>query len=270
MRYEGTLYEGEHDAIVDADVWQRVQETLRRNGLAGGSGVRNKYGALLMGLLFCAPCESGMAHTHTRKGRRRYRYYVCRNAQQRGWSSCPSKALNAHDIENAVVEHIRGIGRNEEVVAATIAKVREQSDRRMAELEVERLNQERELKQLYSDVEKLVRAAGSDRSNGFTTDQLADLQDQIRTSEQRVTAIREEVIALEREAVGEGELTRALAHFDPVWESLSTREQSRIIRVLVERVGYDGRDGTVTVAFRSLGIKALCQQAAIGGQEAIA
>ncbi len=262
VRYEGTLYEGEHDAIVDADVWQRVQETLRRNGLAGGSGVRNKYGALLMGLLFCAPCESGMAHTHTRKGRRRYRYYVCRNAQQRGWSSCPSKALNAQEIENAVVEHIRGIGRNEEVVAATIAKVREQSDRRMTDLEVERLNQERELKQLYSDVEKLVRAAGSDRSNGFTTDQLADLQDQIRTSEQRVTTIREEVIALEREAVGEGELSQALAHFDPVWESLSTREQSRIIRVLVERVGYDGRDGTVTVAFRSLGIKTLCGEAA--------
>ena len=132
----------------------------------------------------------------------------------------------------------------------------------MTDLEVERLNQERELKQLYSDVEKLVRAAGSDRSNGFTTDQLADLQDQIRTSEQRVTTIREEVIALDRETVGEGELSQALAHFDPVWESLSPREQSRIIRLLVERIGYDGRDGTVTVAFRSLGIKTLCGEAA--------
>ncbi|MXY54680.1 MAG: hypothetical protein F4Y86_19440 [Gammaproteobacteria bacterium] len=36
--YEGTLYDGEHDAIVDAEVWQQVQETLRRNGLAGGRG----------------------------------------------------------------------------------------------------------------------------------------------------------------------------------------------------------------------------------------
>ena len=268
MRYEGTLYEGEHDAIIDAEVWQQVQETLRRNGLAGGSRVRNKYGALLKGLLYCAPCESGMLHTYTRKGRKRYRYYVCHNAQQRGWSICPSKSLGAHDIETAVVEHIRGIGRNEAVVQATVQKVREQSDQRMADLEVERLGLGRELRQLYSSVETLVRSSGPDHSNGrSTTDQLADLQDRIRRAEQRTTAIREEVIALEREAVGEEELTRALAHFDPVWESLSPREQSRIIRVLVERIGYDGRDGAVTVAFRSLGIKALCNEETITGGE---
>ena len=108
-----------------------------------------------------------------------------------------------------MVEHIRGIGRNDAIVQATVEKVREQSDRRMADLEVERLSQERELKQLYSSVEKLVRSAGSDGSNGrSTTDQLADLQDRIRTAEQRVTGIREEVIPLERQAVGEGELSQ--------------------------------------------------------------
>ncbi len=189
VRYEGTLYEGEHDAIVDAEVWQRVQETLRRNGLAGGRGVRNKYGALLRGLLYCAPCESGMVHTYTRKGRKRYRYYVCHNAQQRGWSRCLSKSPGAHDIETAVVEHIRGIGCNDAIVQATVEKVREQSDRRMAELEVERLGRERELKQLYSSLETLVRSSDSDSSNGrSTTDLLADLQDRIRRTEQRVTA----------------------------------------------------------------------------------
>ena len=104
----------------------------------------------------------------------------------------------------------------------------------MAELEVERLGLERELKQLYSTVETLVRSSDSDSSKGrSTTDQLADLQDRIRRTEQRVTAIREEVIALERETVSESELSQALAHFDPVWDSLSSREQSRIIRVLV-------------------------------------
>ena len=62
-------------------------------------------------------------------------------------------------------------------------------------------------------------------------------------------------------------MSQALANFDPVWESVSPRAQSRIIRVLVERIGYDGRDGTVTVAFRSLGIKALCTEAAVTGGE---
>ena len=268
VRYEGTLYEGEHDAIVDAELWQQVQERLRRNGLSGGRKVRNKHGALLKGLLYCTPCESSMVHAYTRKREKRYRYYVCRNAQQRGWSCCPSKSLNAHDIETAVVEHIRGIGSNGAIVEGTVEKVREQGERRLVDLNVERLEQERELKQLYSSVEKLVRGAGSDSANGrSTTDRLADLQDQIRTTEQRLTVMREEIMALQRDRVDKGDLTRALAHFDPVWESLSPREQSRIIKLLVERVGYDGRDGRVTVAFRSVGIKALCSESTIAGQE---
>lgn len=83
----------------------------------------------------------------------------------------------------------------------------------------------------------------------------------------RMTAIREEVITIQRETVDEGDLARALAVFDPVWESLSPREQSRIVRLLVERVGYDGRDGRVTVTFRSPGVKALCSEADIRSRE---
>jgi len=262
VNYKGNIYDGEHDAIIDGDLWQRVQDALRKNGRTGGKEVRNKYGALLKGLLYCLPCGTGMVHTYTNKNGKRYRYYVCLNAQQRGWSSCPTKSLNAHEIETAVVEHIRGLGTNEEIIAATASKVREQSDKRMAELDVERRGHERELKRLHARLRKLVGESVAAASDGRSaTDQLADLQDRIRTLEQRMTAIREEVISLQREAVDERDLARALSVFDPVWESLSPREQSRIIRMLIERIGYDGRDGTVTVTFRSPGVKALCTEA---------
>lgn len=267
--YKGTIYNGEHSEIVDIDLWQRVQDALRRNGSTGGKEVRNKYGALLKGLLYCAPCGTGMVHTYTAKDNgRRYRYYVCLNAQQRGWASCPTKSLNAHEIETAVVEHIRSIGRNEKIISATAAKVREESGKRMAELETEQRGHERELKRLHTGVQKLVGESFTAVSNGGAAmDQLADLQDRIRTIEQRMTAIREEVIAIQRETVDEGDMARALAVFDPVWESLSPREQTRIVRLLVERVGYDGRDGRVTVTFRSPGVKALCSEADIRNRE---
>ena len=47
----------------------------------------------------------------------------------------------------------------------------------------------------------------------------------------------------------------ALHEFDPLWEQLSTWEQERFIRTLVEHVRYDGKTGTVTLGFRSRGIK---------------
>jgi site-specific DNA recombinase len=38
---------------VDDDLWQRVQAVLRRNRMSGCQEIRNKYGALLKGILFC-------------------------------------------------------------------------------------------------------------------------------------------------------------------------------------------------------------------------
>ena len=258
VEYKGTIYEGEHDGIVDADIWQRVQDTLRRNGHTGGKDIRNKYGALLKGILYCVPCGTGMIHTYTQKKSKRYRYYVCLNAQQRGWSSCPSKSLNAHDIESAVVDHIRGIGSNETIMAETTARIREKSELILKELRTEQRGNERELKKLHTRVRKLMSSAT--QKEVAITDQLADLQDQIQTLEQRMTAVREETTSLQNQSVDEEDLARALSAFNPVWESLSLREQTRIIRLLIDRVGYDGRDGKVSVTFRSLGIKALCSK----------
>lgn len=38
--YKGTIYNGEHDGIVDVDLWQRVQDALRRNGGTGNRTTR--------------------------------------------------------------------------------------------------------------------------------------------------------------------------------------------------------------------------------------
>ena len=77
-----------------------------------------------------------------------------------------------------------------------------------------------------------------------------------------MTAIQEEIIVLGKTTVKEKDLTQALADFDEVWDSLSSKEQAKIIHLLVERVEFDGRDQSVTVTFRSEGLKQLCQRAA--------
>jgi len=57
--------------------------------------------------------------------------------------------------------------------------------------------------------------------------------------------------------VDEKDVAQALAAFDPLWETLAPREQARMIRLLVERVDYDGEKGTVSVRFHRAGIKML-------------
>ena len=265
VNYKGTVYPGEHPAIVDPDVWDRVQRLLRRNGKSGGRATRNRHGALLQGLLRCAPCDSAMTPTYTQRGRRRYRYYVCSVGQRRGRDVCPTGSLPAGEIERFVVERIRGIGTDPDLVAEVLKKTRAGARERADGLASERRQAERGLKRWHGEVKKLV--GSLPRSNGkqaTATARLAELNDRIATAELRLAEIREEVSGLDRDRVEESDLARALERFDPLWETLSPREQSRVIHLLVERVAFDAGEETVSVTFRPGGIKTLAQGGAAG------
>jgi site-specific DNA recombinase len=107
VRHKGQPYAGEHPAILEPGQWERVQELIaRRSGVPDGT-LRNKHLALLNGLLYCECCAARMVYSYASKGGRKYPYYVCRNAQQRGWAVCPSKSLPARAIEESVIGRIR-------------------------------------------------------------------------------------------------------------------------------------------------------------------
>jgi len=197
-----------------------------------------------------------MTHTHTAKGTRRYRYYVCTNAQKRGWHVCPSKSIPAQEIEAFVVDQIRGIGQDPGLLVDTAEEARVLTQARIDELEAEQGRLRHELGRHSRELRKL---AGHS-ANGTGAGRMADLQDRIRTAEQRRTQVHEEMTALGRQLIDKKEVARALAAFDPVWETLAPREQARVIRLLVQRVDYDGEKGTVSVTFHPTEIKMLSRE----------
>ena len=76
-------------------------------------------------------------------------------------------------------------------------------------------------------------------------------------AERRATEVNDQLVGLSRELVGVQEVTEALSAFVPVWESLTPREQARIIHLLIERVDYNGEAGTISITFRPAGIRTL-------------
>jgi site-specific DNA recombinase len=108
VRHKLDVHPGEHAAIVDPEVWEKVQAVLRQNSRNPSTAVRHQQGALLQGLLHCVACRCAMTPTFaTKNGSVRYRYYVCGNAKQRGKGHCPSKSVPAGEIERLLIEQTR-------------------------------------------------------------------------------------------------------------------------------------------------------------------
>jgi site-specific DNA recombinase len=105
VSYKGTIYPGEQPPVVDERLWQEVNRLLGSHRWPEQQRVPKP--ALLKGLLRCEPCQAVMIPTETRKQGRSYRYYVCANAQRRGWRACPCQSIPAKVIEESVLEQVR-------------------------------------------------------------------------------------------------------------------------------------------------------------------
>jgi len=255
--HKGALYAGEHDRIIDQETWDRVHENLQNNGSTKGAVVRNKLGALLRGLLFCVPCGAPMMHTYTMRKAKRYRYYVCYNAQQQGWQNCETKSVSAQAVETAVLDSIRRIGSDPKLTESVAAEALDEMARRRRDLEQEAETQRRSLRQLNQE---LVReAADTSVDSGARFDRMLGLQKAAEAAERRLTELADEMRFVGAERINAEDLRRTLVEFDAIWSSLITKEQEQLIQLLVAKVGYDGRTGKLTVNFCSEGAKEQCQ-----------
>ena len=77
VAHKGNVYPGEQDAIVDAELWQAVQQRLAGNRAERRSRTNAANPSLLAGLVFDASGEA-MTATHAVKGSQRYHYYISR------------------------------------------------------------------------------------------------------------------------------------------------------------------------------------------------
>jgi site-specific DNA recombinase len=116
--HKGTAYPGEHQAIIDRALWDRVHAILRESPRRRGAHTRAQTPALLKGLIF-GPTGRAMTPAHTRKDGKLYRYYVSTDVLKRDASACTVRRVPAAEIESAVVNQLRGLMRAPEIIVRT-------------------------------------------------------------------------------------------------------------------------------------------------------
>ena len=262
IRYKEEIHQGEHQAIVSEELWNNVNKKLKHNGKTGGIAVRNKFGALLKGLVRCVACNCAMTPNHTTKsGNKRYRYYVCTNAQKRGWDSCPSKSIPAKQIEDFVIEQIKKVGYAPDLLKEVVTLAHEKAKCNLKELEGEKFSLERDMARWLAEIHKTTPLIRPNETDSPAVARLADLQERVRHIESRMTTIRNEIHQITKGLLSQQEAEVAMFSFDAVWESMTLRDQIRLIGLVVKQVDYDGESGRVTITFNPIGIRNRAQHA---------
>jgi hypothetical protein len=132
--HKGESFPGEHDAIIDHAIWDRVHAILQESPRKRAANTRAATPALLKGLLY-GPGGAAFSPSHTRKGDRLYRYYVSQRILKHGAGACPIGRVPAGEIEAAVIDQLRTVFRQPEIVAGTWRAAKDQ-DTTVTEAEV--------------------------------------------------------------------------------------------------------------------------------------
>ena len=111
--HKGEVFEGQHPAIVDAGLWQAVQDRIRTNLQGHRMRAMAINPSLLTGLVFDDQ-GNRLTPTHSKKGARRYRYYVSHPLLMEGREADPTAVRwPAQELEDGMINAITGFLKDE-------------------------------------------------------------------------------------------------------------------------------------------------------------
>ena len=125
--HKGVAYPGEHQAIIDRTLWDRVHAVMSESPRKRAANTRAQTPSLLKGLIF-GPTGRAMTPAHTRKGGKLYRYYVSTDVLKRDAEACTVRRVPAAEIESAVVDQLHGLLRAPEIVVRAWRAARQSMD----------------------------------------------------------------------------------------------------------------------------------------------
>ena len=258
IKHKTDLYQGQHQAIVDSEIFDRVQAQLRENGFNRGNRMPSKHGGLLKGLLRCPHCNVAMVHNMTKRNSIVYRYYTCVRAIKRGRQACKHPSLPAGEIESAVVDQVRDISRDIKLRDEIIRQAMAATQQGRTELESHHLQLTRQLTRDHGEMREL---ALDQKPNNSITHRIVDIQERIEKAELELAKVNRQLSDLDKQQLTTEEIQEAFIDFDRVWDALTTREQSQLLALLVSKVEFDQSDCTIAISFHASGIASLEQQA---------
>lgn len=239
VRYDGTLYPGRHEAIIDEETWDQANKAIGR-GKEDDTGVRYKddHVHLLKGILRCETC--GMAMTPYPSGKKKdgtpYLYYACVNFIKDGsQTTCPVRMLPAREVEALVTRALADLGNHPTILQACVDAANREAVQSVTDLKAALSRHREEAGQLTAAIRRLIEVM---KQEDLLAEDIKDEYRRLVREKERLQARCEKLeldLERRRKRVLDADLIRrALQDFERLVKLLPLEDQKELFQLLLE------------------------------------
>ena len=251
---EYILADGQHEAIISVELWNKVREKRIETGIKQPSRIGKERSHLLTGLLRCPACGGPMytnKHAWTNKDGtyKEVYYYVCsRNRNVRG-KSCTYKAmLKKTEIEPLVIEAIKELVSNEifakevksrigtQIDTTTIDREIKNYESKLREVDLNKARLENEIDTLPEDTRY------RERKLHDMTIRLDGLYDINVELEEKIEDAKLKRRSVEMNAITLDNVYRLMINFEKMYDRINDEERKALVSSLIKEIQIYPRD----------------------------
>ncbi|WP_201732180.1 recombinase family protein [Acidithrix sp. C25] len=181
-KFQGALYQGRHETLVDEVTWQRVQDILTSHN--NGERTR-KHPHFLKSTVYCGQCgERLMVQRAKSASGMTYPYFYCAGRHSKR-TTCTQRAALIYEVETKLEQHYQHIQLDTEFRGRVEAMIREEFVSSRAQIEEKKRELKREQEKLERQRQKLMEAH---YAGAIPVDLLGSEQERIGRALQKVIA----------------------------------------------------------------------------------
>jgi site-specific DNA recombinase len=260
IAYKGNAFPGQHPAIIDEDLFERVQRIISDNTKSRGPvRRRSTYAYLLTGTVQCA---CGYALSPSASGTRgtSYHYYRCVGVQKHAEHVCEVKQVRADAADAAVMAVVREAAQDPRLLEEAVAEANRLASTHVTPLRERVASLRRDLSRTEHEAEATLDAlmAAGVGNSATAKRRLEETEDRAKQLRSALAEAEAELATREAEHLDTEIIIATLRAFDEVFDHLTLDEKREFLRLMLKRVVvskdevvielYEGRRASAVLA----------------------
>ncbi len=224
---------GSQPALVSAEVWQAVQETI---GSQGSRPARSEddFTYYVRGTVRCPHCGCSYTQASAWGRNSRVHYYTCLKANKYG-AKCPVNRVNAERLHHTILHNLEYAAKHQTVMHRIIA----QSGGWNSPTETQRSLRgqlSKKLQFLGVQINNMLNAVGDGRGSGLILNRLEQLEKQQQETREELARADEELDLMTIKRPTAEQVAEVWGQVGELWDELTEVERAELLGGLVKEV----------------------------------